>query len=103
MKKFNKTLFSSLILSVILLVLLIYSKNFEGILNQLFSAKFPSGSRTPLHVLFLEHLEMVLISSLIAIIAGFLLGVFVTTKYGSVFKDSLLKLVNLGQAFPSAA
>lgn len=103
MKKINKTLVSSIILSVILFLLLLFSKSFEGILNQLFSTKFPSGSRTALHVLFLEHLRMVVISSLIAIALGFLLGVFVTTKYGLVFKDSLLKLVNLGQAFPSAA
>ena len=103
MKKINKTLVSSIILTAILIVLLVFSKGFEGILNQLFSTKFPSGSRTALYVLFLEHLRMVVISSLIAIVLGFLLGVFVTTKYGRVFKDSLLKLVNLGQAFPSAA
>lgn len=103
MRKINKTLVGSMILSIILLLLLIFSKSFEGILNELFSTKFPSGSRTPLRVLFLEHLKMVLISSLIAIISGFFLGVFVTTKYGRIFKDSLLKLVNLGQAFPSAA
>jgi len=103
MKKINKTLLSSIILSIILILLLLYSKSFEGVLNQLFSTKFPSGSRTALHVLFLEHLKMVAISSLIAILVGFFLGVFVTTKSGRVFKDSLLKLVNLGQAFPSAA
>ena len=103
MKKINKTLLSSIILSIILILLLLYSKGFEGVLNQLFSTKCPSGSRTALHVLFLEHLRMVVISSIIAIVTGFVLGVFVTTKFGLVFKDSLLKLVNLGQAFPSAA
>ena len=103
MKKINKTLLSSIILFIILILLLLYSKGFEGVLNQLFSTKFPSGSRTALHVLFLEHLRMVVISSIIAIVTGFVLGVFVTTKFGLVFKDSLLKLVNLGQAFPSAA
>lgn len=42
-------------------------------------------------------------SSLIAVIVGSILGIFVTTSYGSEFKDLLLKTVNLGQSFPSAA
>lgn len=83
--------------------MIIFSGTFENILNGVFSSKFPSGSRTPLIVLFSQHIQMVAISSLIAISLGLTIGIFVTTSMGEEFKNSLLKLVNLGQTFPSAA
>lgn len=46
---------------------------------------------------------MVLLSSLIAIVLGTSIGIFITTSYGREFKELLLKTVNLGQAFPSPA
>lgn len=96
-------LYAALLLSVILLLLLLFPKEFEGFLGRYFLSKFPEGSRTPLSQLFIEHMEMVVISSALAISSGIFLGIFLTTKVGAPFKDSLLKLVSLGQTFPSAA
>lgn len=96
-------LYAALLLSVLLLLLLLFPKEFEGFLGRYFLSKFPEGSRTPLSQLFIEHMEMVVISSALAISSGIFLGIFLTTKVGAPFKDSLLKLVSLGQTFPSAA
>ena len=99
----NSRLYAALLLSVLLALLLIFPKEFEGFLGRYFLSKFPEGSRTPLSQLFTEHMEMVVISSALAISSGIFLGIFLTTKVGVPFKDSLLKLVSLGQTFPSAA
>ena len=99
----NSRLYAALLLSVLLALLLIFPKEFEGFLGRYFLSKFPEGSRTPLSQLFTEHMEMVVISSALAISSGIFLGLFLTTKVGAPFKDSLLKLVSLGQTFPSAA
>lgn len=99
----NSRLYAALLLSVLLALLLIFPKEFEGFLGRYFLSKFPEGSRTPLSQLFTEHMEMVVISSALAISSGIFLGIFLTTKVGAPFKDSLLKLVSLGQTFPSAA
>lgn len=96
-------LYAAILLSVLLALLLIFPKEFEGFLGRYFLSKFPEGSRTPLSQLFTEHMEMVVISSALAISSGIFLGIFLTTKVGAPFKDSLLKLVSLGQTFPSAA
>ncbi|NLB19770.1 MAG: ABC transporter permease [Clostridium sp.] len=103
MKKINGAYLVIVILIVVLASMIIFSGTFEDILNRVFSSKFPSGSRTPLLVLFWQHIQMVAISSLIAVSLGLTIGIFVTTSMGEEFKSSLLKLVNLGQTFPSAA
>lgn len=103
MKSNKKGLIVAGILSVLLAIIVIYSKEFEEILYKYFSSKSTEGSRTLLVVYFIEHIWMVLLSSTIAIILGVLLGVFATTSYGYEFKELLLKAVNLGQAFPSPA
>ncbi len=102
MKK-NMALIPIVILILLLSAMLIYSKGFEELLKSMFTSKFPEGSRTPLFVLFMQHMEMVVISSAMAIVFGISLGIFLTTSFGEEFKASLLKLVNLGQTFPSAA
>jgi osmoprotectant transport system permease protein len=96
-------IYAVLILFILLILLLLFPKDFEHFLGRYFLSKFPEGSRTPLSQLFLQHMEMVVISSFLAISTGILLGIFLTTKMGIPFKDSLLKLVSLGQTFPSAA
>ena len=103
MKANKKGLIVAVILAIILGLMVIYSKEFETVLYQYFSGKSTEGSRTPLMVYFLQHIWMVLLSSLIAVTLGSTLGIFVTTTYGREFKELLLKTVNLGQAFPSAA
>jgi len=103
MDKSRKGLIVAFILSLILGLMVIYSKAFESLLYQFVSSKSEVGSRTLLRVYFSQHIWMVFLSSLIAIFIGLLLGVFVTTSYGHEFKDPLLKVVSLGQAFPSPA
>ena len=103
MKVKRKRLIVAALLAIILALIVIYSKEFEMLLNRFFSSKGSAGSRTLLSVYFKEHIEMVLLSSLIAVLLGSILGIFVTTSYGREFKDLLLKTVNLGQSFPSPA
>src|SRR5690554_5810759 len=92
-----------LFIIIILLVIIFYPQGFERFLSLLVSRKSNTISRTPLYIYFFQHLQMVIISSLIAIVVGVTLGIFITTEKGEVYKDILLKLVNLGQAFPSPA
>lgn len=103
MKPSRKRLIVAAILSIILATLVIYSKGFEAILYKFFSSKSTAGSRTLLSVYFIEHIWIVVLSSLIAVTVGVVLGIFVTTSYGKDFKELLLKAVNLGQSFPSPA
>ncbi len=103
MKSNKRDLIVVVLLSIILALIVIYSKEFETLLYKYFNAKSTEGSRTPLIVYFMEHMRMVLLSSFIAVTMGVLLGIFVTTKHGSEFKELLLKTVNLGQSFPSPA
>lgn len=103
MRSGKKGFITAAVLALILAFIVVYSRAFEGILYRFFSSKSTAGSRTPLLVYFREHLWMVLISSLIAVTLGTVLGLFVTTSYGRAFKELLLKTVNLGQAFPSPA
>ena len=103
MKPSRKRLIVAAILSIILATLVIYSKAFEAILYKFFSSKSTAGSRTLLSVYFIEHIWIVVLSSLIAVTVGMVLGIFVTTSYGKEFKELLLKAVNLGQSFPSPA
>ncbi len=103
MKKNRRGLIVAALLAIVLAIIVIYSKGFEDILYKYFSSKSTSGSRTPLVVYFVEHVWMVLLSSIIAVTLGTILGIFVTTNYGREFKEILLKTINLGQAFPSPA
>ncbi|NLC03197.1 MAG: ABC transporter permease [Tissierellia bacterium] len=103
MKKNRRGLIVAALLAIVLAIIVIYSKGFEDILYKYFSSKSNSGSRTPLVVYFVEHIWMVLLSSIIAVTLGTILGIFVTTNHGREFKEMLLKTVNLGQAFPSPA
>lgn len=103
MKSNKRGLIVAAFLIIVLSIIVIYSKGFEDILYRYFSAKSTQGSRTLLRVYFAEHIWMVLLSSLIAVTLGTSLGIFVTTNYGSEFKELLLKTVNLGQSFPSPA
>ncbi len=103
MKSNKKRLLAIGFLSILLAIIVIYSKEFEALLYKFFSSKSSGGSRTPLTVYFKEHIWMVVLSSFIAISLGGLLGIFVTTSYGKEFKNLLLKIVNLGQSFPSPA
>ena len=99
----NKSSIVMLVISIILLYIVFYSEGFEELLSLLLSRKTNTISRTPLYIYFFQHLQMVIISSFIAIIVGVSLGIFITTEKGEEYKDIFLKLVNIGQAFPSPA
>lgn len=99
----KKGLIAVVLLTIVLALIVIYSKQFETLLYRYFSSKSTEGSRTPLVVYFIEHIKIVLSSSFIAVILGIVLGTFVTTSYGNEFKELILKTVNLGQSFPSPA
>lgn len=103
MKENKKELIVIFILTLLLVLIIVFSKEFESVLNLLFSSKNAGGSRTPLATYFLEHVWMVFLSSLIAIFIGVTLGIFVTTSYGAEFKELLLKVASFGQSFPSPA
>lgn len=103
MKENKKEIIAIFILAILLLVLIIYSKEFEEVLNLVFTSKNTGGSRTPLSTYFIEHIWMVFLSSMIAILIGLTLGIFVTTSYGAEFKELLLKIASFGQSFPSPA
>lgn len=103
MKGNKKELLALFFLVILLSLVIIYSQEFEKILNILFSSENGGGSRTSLSTYFFEHIQMVSLSSLIAIVIGVGLGIFVTTSYGAEFKDLLLKVASFGQAFPSPA
>lgn len=103
MKSNRRGLIVAAILTIVLASIVVYSKEFESVLYKYFSSKSTEGSRTLLVVYFVEHIWMVLLSSLIAVALGTVLGLFVTTSHGREFKELLLKAVSLGQAFPSPA
>lgn len=103
MRKISKNLMVALVLTVILGLIIFYSKEFEAVLYKYFSSKSTTSSRTPLVVYFMQHIWMVFVSSIIAVGIGVGVGIFATTDFGAEFKEPLLKVVNLGQAFPSPA
>lgn len=103
MRKPNANILAALALTLVLALIVVYSREFEGLLYRYFSSKSTTGSRTPLIVYFVQHVWMVLVSSVIAVGIGVGVGIFATTKSGEEFRDPLLKVVNLGQAFPSPA
>lgn len=103
MKENKKEIIIIFILAILLLSLIVYSTEFEELLNLVFTSKNTGGSRTPLSTYFIEHIWMVFLSSMIAIVIGLTLGIFVTTSYGAEFKELLLKIASFGQSFPSPA
>jgi osmoprotectant transport system permease protein len=103
MRRINASRFFILFLTLVLILMLVYSREFEILMYQIFRTKTQTGSRTQLYVLFKDHLYMVVVSSIIAILLGLAIGIFISSRYGQEFRDGFEKLVNLGQAFPSAA
>lgn len=103
MRRINSHYLVAAVLTLVLGWMVLYSRQFEAVLYRLVTSKTGTGSRTLLHVYFLEHLEMVAVSGLLAVVLGLAIGIFVTTSLGGAFRDPVLKLVNLGQAFPSPA
>lgn len=90
-------------IGVLLGMILIFGDEFESLLVAFIGKEGTTYIRTPVYVYFGEHLLMTFVSGSISVALGLALGVFVTTKYGVVMRDTLMRLVKLGQAFPSPA
>ncbi|ETA80777.1 ABC transporter permease [Youngiibacter fragilis] len=90
-------------LIALLSLMLIYSREFEIFMYDIFETKTQTGSRTPLLVLFTEHLKMVVVSGVIAVALGLAIGIFISSGYGREYRDAFEEIISLGQAFPSAA
>lgn len=90
-------------LIAVLSLMLIYSREFEIFMYDIFDTKTQTGSRTPLLVLFTEHLNMVVVSGVIAVALGLAIGIFISSGYGREYRDAFEEIISLGQAFPSAA
>jgi len=69
---------------------------------------FPGQSRviydrSPLSRFLLEHLSLVAVGGIAAIVLGVLGGLFVVSRFGRPFKDVVLRLANFGQSVPTVA
>lgn len=90
-------------IGVLLGLILVFGNEFERILVAVTGKEGTTYIRTPVYVYLGEHLLMTFVSGSISVALGLIFGVFVTTKYGAVMRDTLMRLVKLGQAFPSPA
>ncbi|KXS39877.1 MAG: binding-protein-dependent transport systems inner membrane component [Halomonadaceae bacterium T82-2] len=92
------------LLSLLLVALVL----FMGRLEPLFHAAFPQ-LETPVYAresfwrLTLDHLVLVLVSSLISVSVGVSAGLFVTRRTGREFEPLVSALAAIGQTFPPAA
>ena len=73
-----------------------------------FSAWFPQLERPvytqePFAQLLWQHAALVAVSSLVAVLVGSLLGLFITRPAGAQFKPLLETVVSMGQTFPPVA
>lgn len=98
-----KSMIPVAVLTALLVLMLAFSREFEIFMYKIFDTKTQVGSRTPLLVLFNEHLNMVVISGAIAVVLGLIIGIFISSGAGKEFRDAFEAIISLGQAFPSAA
>lgn len=87
---------------------LVFLGFFPVLLESLFRGLFPLETqwlypRESPAVLLWEHLRLVAVSSFLAAMAGSLLGVFATRRYGRPFLPVIEDLLSLGQTFPPVA
>jgi osmoprotectant transport system permease protein len=81
---------------------------FMPALRPLFAALFPALDR-PVYLqdsfldLTLDHLALVAASSLVAVVGGVALGIFVTRPRGAEFRAIVETIVTMGQTFPPVA
>lgn len=59
--------------------------------------------RSPLYGFLLEHLSLVAVGGVAAVILGGLGGLLIVSRFGRPFKDVVLRLANFGQSVPSVA
>jgi osmoprotectant transport system permease protein len=99
----NRSLYYVAFLGILLGLILIFGDEFEAVLVEIAGREGTTYIRTPVYVYFWQHIQMTAASGLIAVGLGLILGIFATTRLGAGMKESLMRLVKLGQAFPSPA
>jgi osmoprotectant transport system permease protein len=99
----NRNLLYGAIIGSLILLILVFGEDFQRILVAISGKEGTTYLRTPVYVYFFQHLWMIGISGVASVVLGTSLGIFATTTHGSDFKQTLMRLVKLGQAFPSPA
>ena len=59
--------------------------------------------RSPMYSFLLEHLRLVAIGGLAAVVIGVLAGLVVLSRVGRPFRNIVMRIANFGQAMPSVA
>ena len=86
------------------LALAAYPPIWEAVLGRLFPEETRLlYSQASMLELIGQHLAMVAVSSVISVVVGVALGVFVTRPAGADFHDTVADIANLGQTFPPIA
>ncbi|TYB31079.1 MAG: ABC transporter permease [Candidatus Mcinerneyibacterium aminivorans] len=80
----------------------------DGFFNFLLGGLFPNQknilyNRQPMVALVGSHLELVMLSSLLAVLIGVTIGLVVTRKFGRKFLPLVNELTSFGQTFPPVA
>lgn len=93
--------------SILLIILLAWTFHTSGVrrfLGIFFSAENRLVyERTPMWSFLLEHLMLVAVGGVVAVIIGMAGGLLVMSPMGRPFRDLVLRLANFGQAVPSVA
>lgn len=92
------------VLVLALLVWTLYTPGVEAFLGLFFpKTERLVYDRTPLWSFLLEHLALVAVAGVAAVVIGAAAGLLVMSPLGRPFRDLILRLANLGQAVPSVA
>lgn len=92
------------VLTVALLLWTFYTSGVERLLGLIFpTTERLVYERTPLWNFLLEHLMLVAIAGVAAVVIGAVAGLLVMTPVGRPFRDLVLRVANFGQALPSIA
>jgi osmoprotectant transport system permease protein len=92
------------LLVLFLLVWTFYTPGVERLLGLVFPNEDPLVyDRSPLWTFLLEHIVLVAIGGVVAIVIGVAAGVFIMSPLGRPFRDLVLRIANFGQSIPSVA
>jgi len=93
--------------SVLTLILLVWTFHTSGV-ERFLGLVFPNTDRliyerTPLWTFLLEHLYLVVIGGVAAVVIGMGAGLLVLSPRGRPYRELVLRLANFGQSLPSVA
>jgi osmoprotectant transport system permease protein len=101
--KYRKSWTSIFVLTVLFLAVVFLFPYLEQMLVRFFPGKAILVSRATLFELTVQHLTMVLLSSILSLLAAISLGIFAILPAGREFRDLLVELATFGETFPSVA